>query len=108
MPAALNLKDHVEVLVENCLFYDNYVAVRLRGPGSRGGAQVTLKDCWFYDCDLAIRLEDRAEGLKIVSPHFGQGVKRRIQQVGGAPPGAMIEEGLEAPALATIYQRPTT
>jgi hypothetical protein len=108
MPAALNLKDHVEVLVENCLFYDNFVAVRLRGPGSRGGAQVTLKDCWFYDCDLAIRLEDRAQALRIVRPHFGSGVKRRFQQVGGAPPGAMIDEGQDAPALTTIYQRPTT
>lgn len=106
MPAALNLKDHVEVLVENCLFYDNYVAVRLRGPGSRGGAQVTLKDCWFYDCDLAIRLEDRAEQLKIISPHFGPGVKRRIQQVGGPPPGGMIEEGQDAPPMVTIYQPP--
>jgi hypothetical protein len=105
MPAALNLKDHVEVLVENCLFYDNYVGVRLRGPGSRGGAQVTLKDCWFYDCDLAIRIEDRAQGLKIIRPHFGSGIKRRYQQVGGPPPEALIDEGENAPPIASIYKR---
>lgn len=103
MPSALNLKDHVEVLVEDCLFYDNHVAIRLRGPGSRGGAQVTLKNCWFYDCDLAIRIEDRAEHLNILSPWFGHGIKRRYQQVGGPPPGAMIEDGQDTPPLKSVF-----
>jgi hypothetical protein len=103
MPSALNLKDNVEVVVENCLFFDNHVAVRLRGPGSRGGARVTLQGCWFYDCDIAIRIEDQAEQLKIISPRFGHGVKRRYQQVGGAAPGAVIEEGPDAPPLKDVF-----
>jgi hypothetical protein len=102
MPAALNLKDNVEVLVENCLFYDNHVAVRLRGPGPRGGAQVTLNDCYFYDCDTAIRIEDRAEHLVINRPRFGAGVKQRYQQVEGQPPGAQIGPENAAPPLGSI------
>ncbi len=104
MPAALNLKDHVEVLVENCVFYGNHVALRLRGPGSRGGARVTVQDCYFYDCDIAIRLEDRLEDLRIINSRFGAGVKRRYQQVGGTPPGARIEGEQIAPPLQKILR----
>jgi len=105
MPAALNLKDHVQVLVENCVFYGNHVALRLRGPGSRGGAQVTVRDCYFYDCAIAIRLEDRLEHLEIINPRFGHGVKRRYQPVGGQPPGARIEGEQEAPPLESLLKQ---
>lgn len=102
MPAALNLKDNVEVLVEDCVFYENHVGIRLRGPGSRGGARVTLKDCFFYDCDIAIRIEDKAEQLSIINPRFGAGVKRRFQQVGGLPPEARITGEQDAPPIESL------
>jgi hypothetical protein len=105
MPAALNLKDNVQVLVENCVFYGNHVALRLRGPGSRGGAEVTVRDCHFYDCAIAIRLEDRLERLEIINPRFGPGVQRRYQQVGGPPPGARIEGEQPAMPLDTLLKR---
>ena len=35
--AALNLKENVQARVEHCLFRDNEVCLRLRGPGIRGG-----------------------------------------------------------------------
>jgi hypothetical protein len=104
MPAALNLKDHVEVLVENCVFFKNHVALRLRGPGSRGGAKVTVRDCYFYDCAIAIRMEDRLEQLEILNPRFGTGVQRKYQQVGGSPRDARIEGEQAAPALETLLR----
>lgn len=102
MPAALNVKENVEVLVENCVFFGNHVALRLRGPGSRGGAKITVRDCYFYDCGIAIRLEDKLENLVIANSHFGPGVKRRYQFVGGKPPGARIEGDQDAPPLSSV------
>lgn len=102
MPAALNLKDHVEALVENCVFYDNFVALRLRGPGKHGGAKVTVRDCYFYDCDTAVRMEDKMERLEIIRPRFGHGVKRRYQQVGGKPIALTIDDERDAPPLKEL------
>lgn len=102
MPAALNLKEHVQVLVENCIFHDNYVALRLRGPGARGGARVTVRDCYFYNCGTAIRMEDQIEGLEIISPRFGADVGRRYQYVGGKPPGLRVEGEQDAPPRKTL------
>jgi hypothetical protein len=102
MPAALNLKDNVEALVEQCVFYDNFVALRLRGPGKHGGAKVTVRDCYFYDCDTAVRMEDRMERLEIVRPRFGHGVKRRYRQVGGKPLEYKLEDEQDAPPLAML------
>jgi len=42
--SALNLKENVTVLVENCVLSNNEVACRLRGPNRRGGAWVTIRD----------------------------------------------------------------
>jgi hypothetical protein len=103
MPAALNLKDNVEVLVENCVFFNNFVSLRLRGPGKHGGARVTVRDCYFYDCDTAVRMEDRMERLEMIRPRFGDGVRRRYQQVGGKPVELKIEDEQETTTpLATL------
>jgi hypothetical protein len=57
--AALNLKNHVEARVENCLFRDNEIAFRVRGgTGEYGGAQVAIENCAVYDSQVAIRAED--------------------------------------------------
>ena len=46
--SALNLKENVYVKVENCLFRDNEIAVRVRGQTKRGGAEVAIKNCAIY------------------------------------------------------------
>jgi hypothetical protein len=102
MPAALNLKEHIQATVENCVFYDNYVALRLRGPGQRGGAHVTVRDCYFYDCATAIRMEDRIERLEIINPRFGAGIGRRYQEVGGPAPCLKIEGEQDAPLRESL------
>jgi hypothetical protein len=85
--AALNLKNHVHATVENCTFYDNEIALRLRGPGKpgkqspEGGAHVTVTDCRFYHTDTAIRAEDNLEQLTLLRPAFGEGVTQKLKQV---------------------------
>ena len=82
--AALNLKEHVEVLVENCVLRDNDIAFRLRGDtGYRGGARVTLRECAVYDTKLAVRMEDRIENLKIIRLGIAKDVARPYQRAGG-------------------------
>lgn len=102
--AALNLKNHVEVRVENCVFYDNEIALRLRGgAGEFGGARVVAQDCAFYRSDYAVRLEDRIEDVKILNPLFGAGVK--FQVVGQAGAGLSIGGEREAPPLEELLKR---
>lgn len=87
MLAALNLKENVDATVENCLFRDNQVCFRLRGPGSRGGALVRIQYCAIFDSALGVRMEDKLENLKIVRLGFGTGIERKYQQAGGPWPG---------------------
>jgi hypothetical protein len=47
--AALNLKENVKATIENCVFADNEIGLRLRGPGPRSGALVEVRDCAIYD-----------------------------------------------------------
>lgn len=86
--AALNLKENVDATVSECVFYDNEIALRVRGPGSRGGAHVTIVDCMVDDVKYGVRAEDRIEQLKIRGLGFGPGVGERIRFVNGkAGPG---------------------
>ncbi len=101
--AALNLKNHVEATVENCVFYDNEIALRLRGGrGPYGGARVTVRDSFFYTAEVAVRHEDGIEGLRVLNPAFGQGVGRRFREVAGAARDLEISGEREAPDLPTL------
>jgi hypothetical protein len=100
--AALNLKNHVEVTVENCVFYDNELCLRLRGPsgaGEYGGAFVTASDCSFYNTPLAIRAEDGIKNLTVLRPRFGAGVGKKVRHVGGPGPGFRLSDEQPAPDL---------
>jgi len=86
--AALNLKEHVDVTIENCILADNEIAFRLRGDtGERGGAAVTIRDCAVYDSAVAARMEDRINNLKIHRLGIGDGVQRTFQIAGGRGSG---------------------
>ena len=82
MLAALNLKENVDATVEQCVFIDNQVALRLRGPSTRGGALVRMTDSAIYDAAVGVRMEDRLEGLKINGLMFGPNVANRLFLVG--------------------------
>ena len=47
--AAINLKEHVRATIEQCLFRDNQVAFRLRGPTGRGDARISVSRCAVFD-----------------------------------------------------------
>lgn len=94
--AALNLKNHVDVKVENCLFRDNQVCFRLRGPGDGGsefgGAIVSINDCKVYDSEVAVRMEDKIVDLKITRLGLGSGIKTPYVKAGGGPGAGFVNE----------------
>jgi hypothetical protein len=89
--AALNLKENVDATVSRCLLLDNEIAFRLRGPGGKGGARVSIEDCIIHHAKTGIRAEDRIERLRILRVGFGDGIAERIRFVGGKP-----ESGFES------------
>jgi hypothetical protein len=103
--AALNLKENVDAVVTNCVFSDNEIALRVRGPGSRGGAHVTIADCAIYDCGVGIRAEDEIEQLTVDRLGFGGNVPQKIRFAGGKPPGGGPRLGdLAVPDLKTLLR----
>lgn len=104
--AAMNIKNHVEARLENCVFYDNEICLRLRGPGSDpggyGGAWVTAENCSFYSSDVALRFEDRIEKTRIVNPLFGPGVREQVWGDRNRGRGTEVVGGGAAPALGAV------
>ncbi len=83
--AALNIKENVDALVEGCVFEDNQVCLRLRGPTRRGGAEVRITGCEIHDSRVGVRMEDGLRNLKILRLGFGKNVERRHHRVGRGP-----------------------
>jgi hypothetical protein len=105
--AALNLKEHIEAKVTGCVFADNEIALRVRGPGKRGGALVTVEDCAIHDGEVAFRMEDKIENLRLVRVGFGNGVKEKFMRAsGGAGPGFVNEGERKAPPLHELLGQP--
>jgi hypothetical protein len=103
--AALNLKENVDAVVASCVFSDNEIALRLRGPGPRGGARVTITDCAAYQCATGIRAEDKITELIVSGLAFGGGLTKKIQFAGGKPPGGGPALGdLVAPDLEALLR----
>jgi hypothetical protein len=103
--AALNIKENVNAVITNCVLSDNEIGFRLRGPGSRGGAHVTLTDCAVYDTKVAIRAEDKIEQLQVSGLALGDGVATPIQFVGGKPAsGYENTNQREAPPLQSLLR----
>lgn len=104
--AALNLKDHVQVAVENCVLHDNEISFRLRGgTGERGGAEVTIAHCAVYDSSTAIRAENGIANLRIRRLGIGEGVEQKLRTIGGGTgPGYELTDEFTPPPLATVLQ----
>jgi hypothetical protein len=72
LASALVLKEKVDVTVERSVFFDNLIALRLRGETSNNsGALVTVKNNVFYDNQIAARFEDGIVDLEILNNTFG-------------------------------------
>lgn len=103
--AALNIKEHVDAEITHCVFADCEVAFRVRGPGSRGGALVTITDCAIYDTQVGVRAEDKIEQLKIRDLAFGPGVKSRLEKHNGKDlPGFENSGEHEAPPMESLLK----
>jgi hypothetical protein len=104
--AALNLKNHVDVKIENCVFRDNEICLRLRGgDGDYGGALVSVERCAVYDSAVAFRVEDKIRDLRIRDLGIGTGVSKKLVTAGGgAGPGFEIKGEFEAPAFDEVIK----
>lgn len=104
--AALNLKENVEVKVEYCLFRDNEIAFRLRGPNARGkGATVSVKECAIYEAEVGVRMEENIKNLKLDGLAFGGGVRKKFHSAaGGAGAGFENRGEREAPAFEELLK----
>lgn len=105
--AALNLKNHVQVTVENCVFRDNEICFRVRGgAGDLGGAHVTINNCAVYDSLVAVRSEDKAENLKIRRLGIGGAIQRKLQVTsGGTGAGYENIEEYAPPPYETVMEK---
>ena len=96
--AALNLKEKVQAVVDNCVLVENDIGFRCRG--TRGSAWVTARNCTAYQTSRVFRLEYEVQNVKIFHLALGEGIGRVHDNVPG--PGAGFEEHgtRKAPALA--------
>jgi hypothetical protein len=105
--AALNLKEHIEAVISRCVFDDNDVAIRARGPGGRGDARVTVEDCAIYRTQVGVRAEDKIEKLKILRMAYGPEVKTREERHGGKELPDYENTGeYDAPPIESLIVRP--
>ena len=82
--AALNLKESVSAIVEGSIFYDNEIALRLRGRSNDTGAYVTVKNNIFYNNIKTIRYEDQIKNLHVYNNTCGLANAQFFQSAGGA------------------------
>jgi hypothetical protein len=92
--AALNLKNHVEARIDNCLFRDNEICFRVRGGvGEYDGALVRIENCAVYQSQVAVRAEDGIRDLKIHRLGLGSGVVKRLVTAGREPGTGFEDSG---------------
>lgn len=92
--AAFNMKQHIEAIFDGVTVYDSDIGFRLRGPGSKGGAIVTLKNAVLYDNIRPIRYEDDIVDLHIYNVTFGTGNVGLFQSAGGHGTGFEVKNCL--------------
>jgi hypothetical protein len=103
--AALNLKEKVDAEISHCVFNDNEIAFRLRGPGKNGGARVTVIDCAIYESGTGVRAEDKIEFLSLSGLAFGPRVTERVRFVNGRADSGFTSGGeKDAPDLDTLLR----
>lgn len=97
--AAMNFKEKIQAVVDNCVFVENDIAFRCRG--TRGSAWATLRNVTVYQTTRVFRLEHKVQNMRIFHMAYGEGVKDRITRAaGGEGEGYVYEGEREAPPLA--------
>lgn len=98
--AALNLKEKIRAVVDRCVFVENDIAFRCRGPGDlRDSAWVTAINCTVYQTSRVFRLEAKVENVKIMHLATGEGAARNFDGAPGPGAGYVVQGGRDAPPL---------
>ena len=105
--AALNLKENVDAEITHCVFSDNEVAFRVRGPGTRGGARSasTLALCTTRRSPSGPRT--RSSSSRSADSRSGKGVAERIRFVPAKSKpafGSGSTGEIEAPARESLLK----
>ncbi|TWU12280.1 hypothetical protein CA54_11030 [Symmachiella macrocystis] len=77
--AALNLKEHINATVGNCVFRDNDICFLLQG--SKKNTSVSASDCAVYNSKVVFRLEDQIRDVEINGLAIGDGVGETFEKV---------------------------
>jgi hypothetical protein len=94
--AAINIKDHVDAVIEGCVFAQNDICLRVRGVGRYGGSVAQVRDCACYTSKAAFRIEDGIQDLKLSGMAYAD-VKQKLTYA-GAGAGKGFENTGERPA----------
>jgi hypothetical protein len=98
--AALNFKEKIQAVVDNCVFVENDIAFRCRGAGTdRDTAWVTARNCTVYHTSRVFRLEAGVENVKIFHLALGEGVERDFDRAPGPGAGHEVAGSRQAPPL---------
>jgi hypothetical protein len=95
--AALNLKEKVQAVVDECVFVDNDIAFRCRG--TQGSAWVTARNCTVHRTSRVFRLEAGVQNVKIFHLALGEGIGRLYDHAPGPGAGFEAHGSRQAPAL---------
>ena len=97
--AAMNFKEKIQAVVDNCVFVENDIAFRCRG--TRGSAWATLRNVTVYQTTRVFRLEYEVKNIKVFHMAFGEGVVQRLtEKEGGAGEGFLMVGERTAPDLS--------
>ena len=82
--AALNIKEHVDVVIDRVTVHSSEIAFRLRGP-----ARVRVQNAVVHSTTVAVRYEDNIQGLRIWNSTFGHRIERAF--VAASAPDSAID-----------------
>lgn len=98
--AALNLKEKIQAVIEQCVFVENDIAFRCRGAGGeRVSAWVTARDCVVYRTARVFRLESNVANVKIHELALGEGNGQLFEHAPGPGEGFETTPTRVAPPL---------
>jgi hypothetical protein len=91
--AAFNLKENVDVTVDQVTVYDSEIAFRNRGA-TTGGASVTVKNAVVYNVTTAFRYEGNIDRLRVWNTTIGRNVTRAFQAASSNSTGLNVRNTL--------------
>jgi hypothetical protein len=105
--AAFNLKENIAAVIDGVTVYDSTIAFRARGPGSNGGAQVTIKNAVVYNTGAAFRFEDDIDVLNVWNCTVGNNVTTPFDAASSGRAGLNIRNLLTIAPLPSFAADPS-